>query len=257
MGKMKILTACCLAGGLMLVPNAFAAGVETSIGLGVGMAPDYEGSDDYEAVPLPFARINWGDNGNYVLLSGNNVRANFLTDKWQLGPLLQFRAERHSVDNKKVKRMEDIDSAVEGGLFLLYKGGPWRFGLDAVTDISDEHDGSLVTLRAAYVCDNVENWKFTTTLSSTWADDDYMETYFQVDSKNVKDSGLSLYEANNGIKDVGLSFHADYSWNKSWSMQGIASYTQLVEDAKNSPVVDDEGDDGQMFLGVMAIYHFN
>ena len=257
MGKIKILAACCLAGGLMLVPNAFASDVKTSIGLGVGMAPDYEGSEDYEAVPLPFAKVSWGDNGNYVLLDGNNMRANFLSDRWQLGPLLQYRAERHSVDNKRVKRLDDIDAATEAGLFLLYKSGPWRFGVDAVADISDEHDGSLVTLRAAYVCDNIENWKFTTTLSTTYADDDYMETYFQVDSKNVNDSGLSLYEADGGIKDVGLSILADYSWNNSWSMVGIASYTQLVDDAKNSPIVDDEGDEGQMFLGVMAIYHFN
>jgi outer membrane protein len=257
MKKMKILVACCLAGVLMLIPNAFASDVKTSIGLGIGMAPDYEGSEDYEAVPLPYARVTWGDNGNYVLLNGNNVRANLWSEKWQVGPLLQYRKERDSVENSRVKRMKDIDSTMEAGAFIAYKNGPWRLGLDVATDISDEHDGSLVTLRGGYTLTHMENLKITTSLSTTYADDDYMETYFQVDSKNVGTSGLPFYNADSGIKDVGLSVVTDYSLNKSWSIMGIVSYTRLVGDAEDSPVVDDEGSENQMFFGVMGIYHFN
>ncbi len=257
MKKLNVYIASSVVVALMTAPSVFAEDIKTAVGLGVGMAPDYEGSEDYEAVPLPFAKVSWGDNGNYVLLNGNNVRANFLSEKWQLGPVLQYRQERDSVDNNKVKRMEDIDAATEAGLFLAYKSGPWRVGVDAVADISDEHDGYLVTLRGAYTCDHVEDFKLTTTLSSTYADDDYMETYFQVDAKNVGTSGLRLREADSGIKDVGISFVGDYSLNKNWSVMGIASYTQLLDDAKDSPVVDDEGDDGQMFFGVMGIYHFD
>lgn len=257
MKKMRILAACCLAGVLMFIPNVFASDVKTSIGLGMGMAPDYEGSEENEAVPLPYARVTWGDNGNYVLLNGNNVRANLWSEKWQAGPILQYRKDRDSVDNSRVNRMKDIDSAVEAGAFIAYKSGPWRLGLDVAADISDEHDGSLVTLRGGYTCTQTEILKITTSLSITYADDDYMETYFQVDSKNVGTSGLSLYDADSGIKDVGLSVVADYSLNKSWSIMGIVSYTRLVGDAEDSPVVDDEGDENQLFFGVMGIYHFN
>ncbi|MBW2643910.1 MAG: MipA/OmpV family protein, partial [Deltaproteobacteria bacterium] len=104
---------------------------------------------------------------------------------------------------------------------------------------------------------HMENLKITTSLSTTYASDDYMETYFQVDSKNVGTSGLPFYNADSGIKDVGLSVVADYSLNKSWSIMGIGSYTLLVGDAEDSPVVDDEGSENQMLFGVMGIYHFN
>lgn len=257
MKKMRILAACCLAGVLMFIPNVFASDVKTSIGLGMGMAPDYEGSEENEAVPLPYARVTWGDNGNYVLLNGNNVRANLWSEKWQAGPILQYRKDRDSVDNSRVNRMKDIDSAVEVGAFIAYKSGPWRFGFDLVADISDEHDGSLSTLWGGYTYTYMENLKITTTLSITEASDNYMETYFQVDSKNVGTSGLPFYNASGGIKDVGLSVVADYSLNKSWSIMGICSYTRLVEDAEDSPVVDDEGSENQLFFGVMGIYHFN
>ena len=255
MKKKSILFAGCAA-CLLLTSSVYAADLKTSLGLGIGMAPDYEGSEDYEAVPLPYASVTWDDSGRYVLLEGESLRANLLSDNWQLGPMLQYRRGRDDVDNNKVDRMKDIDDAVEAGAFLAYKTGPWKFGIDAVADISDEHDGCLVTLRGAYTFDISEEFKLTTVASTTYADDDYMETYFQVDSKNVRDSGLDLYEADGGIKDVGLSLVADYDLNEKWSILGLVSYTQLLDDAKDSPVVDDEGDDSQMFLGVIGIYHF-
>lgn len=257
MKTLKVLSATCVVAGLMMTASAFAQDMKTSVGLGVGMAPDYEGSDDYEAVPLPFAKVSWGNEGHYVLLNGNNVRLNLLTEKWQLGPVLQFRKKRDSVDNDRVKDMKKVDAVTEGGLFLAYKNGPWSGGIDAVADVSDEHDGYLLTLRGAYTCKSIENWKFTTALSTTYADDDYMETYFQVDATNVGTSGLRFRKADSGIKDVGISFVGDYSLNQNWTVRGLASYTQLLSDAKDSPVVDDEGDEGQAFFGVMGIYHFN
>ena len=243
--------------GLMISSSVSAADLKTSLGLGVGMAPDYEGSEDYEAVPLPYARVSWDDSGKYVLLEGESLRANLLSDNWQLGPMLQYRKGRDDVDNDKVDKMKDIDDAVEAGMFLAYKTGQWKFGIDAIADISDEHDGYLVTLRGAYTFDISSELKLTPVVSTTYADDDYMETYFQVDGSNVGSSGLDLYEADSGIKDVAVSLVADYEINEQWSLLGIAKYTQLLDDAKDSPVVDDEGDDGQMFIGMMGIYHFN
>ena len=258
MKTLKVLSATCVVAGLMMAPSAFAEDMKTSVGLGVGMAPDYEGSSDHEAVVLPFAKVTWGNEGHYVLLNGNNVRLNLLSEQWQLGPVLQFRKKRDDVDNDAVDRMKKVDSAVEGGLFLAYKSGPWSAGADYVLDISDEHDGSLLTMRGAYTCENImDNLKLTTALSTTYADSDYMKTYFQVDASNVGTSGLRFRDADSGFKDVGISFVGDYSLNQNWTVRGIASYTQLLDDAKDSPVVDDEGDDGQHFLGLMGIYHFN
>jgi outer membrane scaffolding protein for murein synthesis (MipA/OmpV family) len=37
---------------------------------------------------------------------------------------------------------------------------------------------------------------------------------------------------------------------------GLFSYKTLLNDAKDSPVVDDEGDNNQFTLGVMATYRW-
>ena len=60
---------------LLVIPAAQAA--DYSIGGGLGVAPDYEGSSDYELVPVPTGSAQFS-NGMYVELLGLNLRANLL-----------------------------------------------------------------------------------------------------------------------------------------------------------------------------------
>ena len=47
-----------------------------TLGAGAGFAPDYEGSEDYEVVPLLLARVQRND--IFVTLEANTLRANLL-----------------------------------------------------------------------------------------------------------------------------------------------------------------------------------
>jgi len=244
-----------LAGCLLLSQAALAADYNTSLGLGVGMAPDYEGSEDYTAVPLVFARVGWGD-GDYVMLKGNQLKWNLWNDQIEFGPLLQYRMERDDVDNKQVDAMDEIDAAVEAGLFVTGRSGPWSATLEFAADVSGEHDGYLVTLGGNYRQTVSEIFKITYGVSATYASDNYMDTYFSVDASNRGTSTLPSYNADGGFKDVGLSVAADYKFNEKWSMVGNFGYKYLVGDAADSPIVDDEGSKGQTFVGAMGVYRF-
>ena len=248
---------CMFIAGFSIPSACFGADSKIKLGLGIAASPEYEGSEDYEAVPVPLFSVAWAS-GRFIQLTGANFKANVLSGgTWQLGPAIQFRKKRDDdVNNSAVADLRKIDNAVEVGGFAGFKVNQWAASIQVVKDTSDEHDGLLTTISGSYtyVGDSLIS-RFE--LSTTYADDDYMETYFQVDSKNVGTSGLPFYNADSGIKDVGLSVVADYSLNKSWSIMGIGSYTRLVGDAEDSPVVDDEGSENQMFFGVMGIYHFN
>jgi len=236
--------------------TATAADFVSSLGAGVGLAPDYEGSDDYTAVPLLFGRIGWGD-GKYVALQGNQLRWNLGDNTIEFGPLLQYRRDRDDVDNKQVDRLDDVDAAVEAGLFLTGRSGPWSATLEFATDISDTYNGYIITLGGKYQTNITESLKTTYGLSTTYASGNYMETYFQIDNGNRGTSTLPNYTADRGqLKDVGLSMAADYRINKSWSVLGNLGYKYLMGDAADSPIVDDEGSKSQLFIGAMGIYHF-
>ena len=253
MRKTATILAIALVGGLFTCQSAVA---KTSLGLGVGMAPDYEGSSDYQAVPMLYGRYGYGD-GKYLLLKGTQLKWNLLNDKFQFGPLVQYRAERDDVDNNQVDRMKKVDAAFEAGAFFTAKFGPWGANLEFAADVSGEHDGYLVTIGGDYQAKISEELKMTFGVSTTYASDDYMETYFQVDASNRGSSDLRNYSSDSGeFKDISLTVATTYDLNDSWSIVGNLGYKKLLGDASDSPLVDDEGDENQLFVGAMGVYHF-
>ena len=246
--------------------SAFGATAGGFVGAGIGMAPDYEGSDDHEASAAFFGRYTW-ESGRYVALAGTTgagqagrIKANLvpesMSDMWQAGPVLQFRNERDDVDNDKVDSMRKVDSAVEAGAFLGLQSGPWGGSLTYATDVSDEHDGSLIELEGSYTVAMNERLHLTFGANLTYADDDYMDTYFGVNAADAAASGLSTYSADSGIKDVGLSLTARYRLDKSWGLLGSLAYDRLLNDAEDSPLVDDEGDKNQFGATLAVTYSF-
>lgn len=240
---------------LLIGQAALAADYKASLGLGVGMAPDYEGSEDYTAVPLVFARVGW-DDGDYVMLKGTQLKWNLWNDQLEFGPLLQYRAERDDVDNDQVDAMDDIDDAIEAGFFVTGRMGPWSATLDFAADTSGAYNGYFVSLGGNYQQTVSEIFKITYGVFTTYASDNYMDTYFSVDLSNRGTSTLPSYTADGGFKDVGLNVAADYAFTDKWSIVGNFGYKYLVGDAADSPIVDDEGSEGQLFLGAMGVYRF-
>ena len=262
MRKFTIGSSLLLAAALA-APSAMATG---KIGVGVGMSPDYEGSDTNEAGPILFGNYHW-DSGRYVALAGTHeagnaarLKANLISDSmsqtWELGPVLQYRMERDDVDNNRVDRMEKIDGATEIGAFVGFKSGPWAASLTFAKDASDEHDGEVTELAGSYRLPMNDNFALTFGASASYADSDYMDTYFGVNADNLGSSNLPLYSADSGWKDVGLRVAADYKLNQNWGLQGTVKYFRLMNDAKDSPLVDDVGDRNELSAGIAVTYTF-
>ena len=236
------------------------------IGIAGLYRPDYEGSDDYEGKVAPFGKYQWGS-GRYVSLGGTSgteqaarLKANILaTDTgsiWQFGPLLQYRLERSDVHNNKVDKMKDVDAATEAGAFVGMDSGPWSASVSFATDVSDNHDGSLLYFNGGYDIPVNDRFKLNLGAHLTWASDDYMETYFGVKPKNSARSGLPKYTASSGIKDTGLALTGTYAFNKTWGLLGNVQYTRMLNDAEDSPLVKKVGDENQYEAVLAVTYSF-
>jgi outer membrane scaffolding protein for murein synthesis (MipA/OmpV family) len=55
---------------------------------------------------------------------------------------------------------------------------------------------------------------------------------------------------------VGLNLAASFKPWQHWGFMGLVSYKRLLNDAEDSPVVDDEGDKNQFIGGILVIYNF-
>ncbi|UCF94995.1 MAG: MipA/OmpV family protein [Desulfobacterales bacterium] len=256
----KILVALLLAGalGITLFNAAHVqAEVESfSLGAGVGAVPDYEGSEDYEIVPIPFASVVW-DSGRYLELQGLKLRANLLTDKFfRLGPMANYRPSRSDVDDDKVDALKNVDAALELGAFAGFEINNWNASLEFLQDVGNGHEGFLLTLKGGYLWPVGDKWSLSLGVSTTYASGEYMSSYFGIDSRDAARSGLKTFDADPGIKDVGLMLGVGYRFSEKWSVRAVSKYTRLLDDAADSPVVDDQGDENQYFAGALVVYTF-
>ena len=233
-----------------------ASATKGTVGLGVGMVPDYEGSSDTQGIPM-FMFNHKYDSGRFVNLMGFNLRVNLLADQdYSLGPVLNYRQGRDDVDNNRVDAMRDIDDATEAGVFGGVNVNDLLLGVEFITDISNEHEGFTGQATAAYRWRAMPDLTLTPGAFITYADGDFMGTYFSVNADNVGGSGLPLYTADSGIKDAGINLIANYTPWEHWGIMGILSYKALLNDAKDSPIVATEGDDKQIFFGLMGTYRW-
>jgi outer membrane scaffolding protein for murein synthesis (MipA/OmpV family) len=246
-----------LAGLLAISLGAAPAwAMEHTFGLGAGFAPDYEGSEDSQGVPMLMLKGSY-DSGRSFTLMGPNLRVNVVPSKlYSFGPVLNYRMERGDVDNNRVDAMKNIDSAFEAGIFGGIDMSNWLLGAELLADVSNEHDGLLAKLSAGYRWKAAADLTVTPRVFTTFADDDYMDTYFGVNSGNRGSSGLPDFKADSGLKDVGVNLVVNYTPWENWGIMGLLSYSALLNDAKDSPIVDDEGDDKQMYFGLMGTYRW-
>jgi outer membrane protein len=237
--------------------EAEAAGrTSVALGLGPGIAPEYEGSSDYHVVPVPFVSVRFSNDMSIQWIA-NLARANLIPDRtWMAGPVIQYIPKRENVENNKVDKLENVDAALMAGGFAGFRIDQFSLSLEAMQDVASGNDGAVIRLRGGYHLPISKEWSASINAFTTWADDDYMDAYFGISRKDSDRSGLKKFDASSGIKDVGLSLPVTYSPWEHWSVMGAVAYKRLLGDAADSPVVDDEGNANQFVGGALLIYRF-
>lgn len=226
-----------------------------TLGLGLAAVPDYEGSDDYEAVPVPY--VHWQGEHRYFDLIGLTAKGNVLDSEIiEFGPRLRIRPERDDVHNNRVDRLQSTDAAVELGAFVGLKYERWGAEAWFSQDVADSYNGQLAGFIGDYTWPINQTWVLKTALTTTYASGRFMETYFGVDSANAQRSGLREYEADAGFKDVGGDLVLSYAGWQHWGLTGFLSYDRLLNDAEDSPITK-VGSANQFFVGALLSYRFD
>ena len=232
------------------------------IAMGVMATSDYEGSNDYRILPLPFISIS---KGNYsIRTEGPGVAINIIDNaNFNAGPVVAYRGERdNDVKDSLVKRLTTINSSVEAGGFISYginldkPGERIEASIKGLYDVGNAHNGYTVTGSLSYRTVIERKYSIGITASTTYGNEKYNNTYFGVSSADALISGLPQYNADSGIKDVGATATIGYQFNNKWGVMVIGNYTKLLSPAKDSPLITAVGDTNQFFGGTAVTYRF-
>jgi outer membrane scaffolding protein for murein synthesis (MipA/OmpV family) len=260
-----LLTICLGLTGTAAALAADAKGFSGYVNLGGAVVPDYEGSNDYMPAPLWAGRLGYDE--YYVELRGTKARVNVmpavLPFGFEFGPAFGYRFGRDDVANDRVDDLRDVEGTFAIGAFakistgdLLQQGDELAFSVESLTGIGKDRDGTTIDFGPSYSFSPWERVRLGFKLSTTYASDRYNETYFGIDADNARRSGFSTYDAEGGIKGIGLSVNAAYQWDEHWGVTGMIGLTELVGDAADSPIVDDAGSATQGVAALGISYRF-
>ena len=267
--KSHLVTSCLvlplLAGGVAQAQAQAQDGDRDGLRLSLGVAgvyrPEFKGSKDYELKPLPFVGLRYGRGDYYVALEGGALRANVLPGRLEFGPIVSYeRGRKDDVKNLAVRRLGEIDAAVNAGVFARKRfdvgGGTLGIRAEAMTDTGKVHKGVLATVGVDYDRQLTDRWSVGANLSTTWADKKYMGTYYGVTPAGALASGLSPYVAAAGVENVEVGASLRYRISDRWSALAHGSYSRLVDSAADSSIVAREGSANQGQVVFALLYSF-
>lgn len=260
-------------------PPASTANQTTTIGLGVSYAPTYEGSDDYSLAPAGLVRGNVGGFNFFSRATALYFDAarepDGQTTDLLIGPMVNFRFDRsRSIKDPVVRLLGKLDTAVEVGGFIGVGSmgllNPYDYAqarVDIVHDVTGTHGGTVVTPTFEYGTPLSTTTYVGAALSADWASGDFADTYYSVDTAGALRSGLPVYDADGGFKNIRFTLLGNQMVTGNlaeggWSLFGVASYSRMLGDFKRSPLVDGfgafagRGDADQWFGAIGIAYTF-
>ena len=249
-----------------------------TLGAGAIYGPKYEGSAESSVSPVPFVEINWND--TIFLSPGDGLGVNLYQNKgFVVGTSVGYDGGRQESDSRsELRGLGDIDAGVSTSGFLSYE---YKFikAETKVTHVFGGADGTTVDLGLQTFIPLAPLLKETPFfigtgpifgssstnkdgpggpalllgVSTTWADENYMDGYFGVSSQQSANSGLTDFDASAGFKSVTGDATLVVPLTDHINLGTNVGYTRLIGDAADSPITRDTN---QFNAGLFATYTF-
>jgi outer membrane scaffolding protein for murein synthesis (MipA/OmpV family) len=223
---------------------------------------EFLGSDDTEIVPAIISEFK---------LLGSNIEVEGLTarvelysnNNWHTGLTTLFDFGRNDeVSNEAVAAMKEIKQNFNLGAYLSNKhtnvflnNDELELRIQTTFDASSVHEGSLTTLSSTYTLPLYIPWRFELELETSFANNNYINTYFGISQADSLASNLPQYSPSAGFIDVTLNANIILFSSPNWGAFTRLSYSRLINDAADSPIVK-QGSANQSQLGLGVFYRF-
>lgn len=225
------------------------------VGGGIAVVPKYEGGKDYRVIGIPILAPAGLSDGRVQFKGPDHLQLRvFDYYGFQIGPLVGVRFGRDEDDGARLRGLGDVDGGLVVGGYAAYKAGMFTTALSYHHQVSGDDTGGVVKLSFEAEQKLSAGVKLTASVGATWADEDYMGSFFGVDALQSAQSGLTRFDADAGIKDVNIGLVADVTLAPQWSLKLFGKYARLVGDAADSPVIETPN---QFYSGAAITYRFD
>jgi len=243
-----------------------------TIGLGGAYAPSYEGSNNYlfTAAGLTRGRVSGFNFYSRATALYLDVIREPVGSPWnvEFGPMVNVRIDRSSrIRDPRVRALGEIDTAIEAGAFfgvtkakVFHDYDFLTVRLDVTHDVADSHDSTIFTPNIEYGTPLSRTFFVGASVSAEHVGGKFADTYYSISPLGTAASGLAAYDADSGFKNVRFTLLGTQSLSgdlrHGLAIFGVASYSRLLGDFKDSPIVSVAGNADQFFGALGLSYTF-
>lgn len=226
-----------------------------SLGLGPVYAPDYFGSDDFKWGVDPSVYVRFQ---KFLFLDDNGADfALFGFSNFSFGPTLRVVGDRKESENKDLMGLGDVGTTVElGGFAATTLLDRFSFRFKARHAIATGHRGMVVDAAATALLFRFGDFSTSASAQTTWIGDQYADAYFSVTPAQSTRSGLPVYDAGRGFRDIGGSVNGYVNIRRNWSLNPYVSYRYIFDDIAATPIIAQRGDRNQWVAGFHILREF-
>jgi outer membrane scaffolding protein for murein synthesis (MipA/OmpV family) len=229
-----------------------AYGLSGRIGLNVVAMPTYEGSPNTRTMAGPdltlsyrshdWGTVEFGQRG----LFWNAVEAG----RFRFALVAQFDPGRKDRDtstlnptpgDKRLAGMGKVQSSTEAGVGVGY-GPVMLVARQSLSERGPKGAQVDMTVEMPWSLSDRLNVRFA--LGATWANRDYMQTYFGVTPAQAQATSFSVYTPKSGLRKVEVSVGGEYALAPKWKLQANLAISRLGNVAAKSPLVGRQGAEG-------------
>ena len=254
------------AAALAIAPSAFAQAFDVVRLYGASVATDtgtvggalvagrqYQGSDERRYALVPLIDYQWKSGWFAGTVNGFGYDFSRRPDM-SYGVRLTADLGRPQNRSVALRGMGDIDIRPEAGAFFNYYLSPQMALTSSLRYGSgNDRNGVVIDVGTAYSTMLAPQWRLGVGVAGTYANADYMQSYFGVTSAQSARSGYASTSASAGLRDVRANAALTYLVTPSVSVTTAVSASSLLGDAKDSPLVRQRNSVGGL---VSVLYRF-
>lgn len=203
-----------------------------TLGVGAGVVPEYQGSEDYRFLPIP---VIDAQSGQFFASLRNGIGVNVI----EIGPLTAG-ASVALVGGYRRRDVPDgvrrVSTTAGGRLFANLKFDKLSFTVGATKAVAGGTRGVVADASLSYALPLSDRITVIPTVGTSWANGKHMNRYFGIEAGEAIDSGLPFYRAGSSFKDVSGLVTASYRLDAHWSLGATGGITRLLGDAADSPL---------------------
>jgi len=205
------------------------------LGLGASLEPVFAGADKTRVEPDPIIEARYGRFFIGELGVGADLFVSDGPSELTFGVAIGLGEGRKEGDDKRLKGLGDLDSAIELALFAEAEWGPVDIDAAIVTDVGSGHGGTFLKLGVGFENDLTDRLSYELELSTVYGNANYANAFYGVSSAQAARSGYSAVSAGAGFTEASLDLSMRYAITDTWFAEASVGVGTLLGDARNAP----------------------